>query len=173
MIWATVSSWPFFFCWLYRAAPSLAAMSIINLTSVLTIQWRPRVELSLRGCLLWPVHSLGKTLLDSTWLHYVLQGLTCLLFQEFLDFLLSYFSPLWWKEHLFFWCWGFSCGSASEEYSCNVVDLGSVPELERFPGEGKWFLLQYSGLENSLNGAVHGITKSQTWLSNFHFTFSC
>ena len=45
MIWATVSS--VLFCWLYRAAPSLAAKNIINLISVLTIWWCPCVESSL------------------------------------------------------------------------------------------------------------------------------
>ena len=46
MIWATVSSWSYF-CWLYRASPSLAAKNIINLISVLTIWWCPCVESSL------------------------------------------------------------------------------------------------------------------------------
>ena len=41
-----------------------------------------------RGCLLWPVHSLGKTLLAFTLLHFVLQGQICLLLQVSLDFLL-------------------------------------------------------------------------------------
>ena len=50
-----------------------------------------------RGCLLWPVHSLGKTLLAFALLHSVLQGQICLLFQLFLDFLLLYSSSLWWK----------------------------------------------------------------------------
>ena len=65
MIWATVSSWPRF-CWLYRASPSLAAKNIISLISVLTIWWCPCVESCVvgRGCLLWPVHFLGKTLLS-------------------------------------------------------------------------------------------------------------
>ena len=46
MIWATVSSQSCF-CWLYRASPSLAAKNIINLISVSTIWWCPRVESSL------------------------------------------------------------------------------------------------------------------------------
>ena len=41
-----------------------------------------------RGCLLWPMHSLGKTLLAFALLHSVLQGQSCLLLQVFLDFLL-------------------------------------------------------------------------------------
>ena len=43
MIWATVSSQSCF-CWLYRASQSLAAKNVINLISVLTIQWYPCVE---------------------------------------------------------------------------------------------------------------------------------
>ena len=54
-----------------------------------------------RGCLLWPVCSLGKTLLAFDLLHFVLQGQICLLFQVSLDFLLLHSSPLSWKGHLF------------------------------------------------------------------------
>ena len=32
--------------------------------------------------------------------------------------------------------------------------------------------VQYSGLENSMDSIVHGITKSRTQLSDFHFHFS-
>ena len=65
MIWATVSSRSCF-CWLYGASSSLAAKDIINMISVLFIWWCPCVVFSYvvgRGCLLWPVRSLGKTLL--------------------------------------------------------------------------------------------------------------
>ena len=54
-----------------------------------------------RGCLLWPAHSLNKTLLAFALLHSVLQGQICLLLQVFLDFLLLHSSPLSWKGHLF------------------------------------------------------------------------
>ena len=54
-----------------------------------------------RGCLLWPLHSLGKILLAFALLNFVLQGQTCLLLQVSLDFLLLHSSPLWWKGHLF------------------------------------------------------------------------
>ena len=46
MIWATVSSRSYF-CWVYRASPSLATKNIINLISVLTIWWCPCVDSSL------------------------------------------------------------------------------------------------------------------------------
>ena len=45
---------------------------------------------------------------------------------------------------------GFSYGSAGKESACSVGDLGLIPGLGRFPGEGKGYPLQYSGLENSL-----------------------
>ena len=54
-----------------------------------------------RGCLLWPVHSLSKTLLAFALLHSVLQGQICPLLQVFLDFLLWHSSPLKWKWHTF------------------------------------------------------------------------
>jgi len=41
---------------------------------------------------------------------------------------------------------GFPCGSAGKEAACNAGDLGLIPELERSPGEGKSYPLQYSGL---------------------------
>ena len=64
---------------------------------------------------------------------------------------------------------GFPCGSA--ESACSAGDLGSIPGLERSPGEGKGYPLQYSDLENSMDCMVHGVTKSWTQLSNFHFLF--
>ena len=49
------------------------------------------------------------------------------------------------------------------------VVLRSLPGLVRFPGEGNGYPLQYSGLENSMDCIVHGVAKSGTRLSNFHF----
>ena len=46
-----------------------------------------------------------------------------------------------------------------------------VLSLGRSPGEGKGYPLQYSGLENSMDCIVHGVTKSQTWLSDFHWNY--
>ena len=63
----------------------------------------------------------------------------------------------------------FPGGSAGKESACNAGDLGSIPGLGRSPGEGKGYPLQYSGLENSMDGIVHGVAKSQTQLSAFHF----
>ena len=67
------------------------------------------------------------------------------------------------------WTSGFSCGSAGKESACSVGDLGSIPGLGRPLGEGNSYPLQYSGLENSMDCIVHGVAKSRTGLSNFHF----
>ena len=57
---------------------------------------------------------------------------------------------------------GFPCGSAGKESACNVGDLSSIPGLGRSPGEGKGNPLQYSGLKNSMDWLVHGVTKDRT-----------
>ena len=64
---------------------------------------------------------------------------------------------------------GFPCGSAGKESTCNVGDLGLIPELGRSPGEGKGYPLLYSGL-NSVDCIVHAVAKSQTGLSHLHCT---
>ena len=63
---------------------------------------------------------------------------------------------------------GFPGGSVGKESACNVGDLDLIPGLGRSPGEGNGYPLQYSGLENSMNSIVHGITKGWTRLSDFH-----
>ena len=66
---------------------------------------------------------------------------------------------------------GFPCASDSKESACNMGEMGSTPGLGRSPAEGHGYPLQYSCLKNSMHrrawqSAVHGITKSQTWLSD-------
>ena len=68
---------------------------------------------------------------------------------------------------------GFPDGSVGKESACNVGDMGLIPGLGRSPGEGNSYLLQYSGLENSMDrgawgATVHGVTESQTRLNDFH-----
>ena len=46
---------------------------------------------------------------------------------------------------------GFTGGLNSKESACNAGDLGSIPGLGRSPGEGNSYLLQYSGLESSMD----------------------
>ena len=60
---------------------------------------------------------------------------------------------------------GFPGSSADKESTCSVGVLGSIPGLGRSPGEGNGYPLQYSGLSNSIDSSVHGVTKSQTRLS--------
>ena len=65
---------------------------------------------------------------------------------------------------------GFPCGSAGKESTCNVGDLGSIPGLGRSSGEEKGYLLQYSGLENSMDspwGCKESDTTEQLSLSLF------
>ena len=56
---------------------------------------------------------------------------------------------------------GFPCGSTGKESACNGGDLGFIPGLGRSPGE------EYSGLENSNECIVRGVTESDT--TGFHF----
>ena len=65
--------------------------------------------------------------------------------------------------------YGFPGGLAGKESACNAGDLGSTTGLGRSPGEGNGYPLQYSGLENFMDCIVHGVTKSRTQLSDFHF----
>ena len=75
---------------------------------------------------------------------------------------------------------GFPRGSEIKASACNAGDLGSIPGSGRSPGEGNGNPLQYSCLENPMDGGawwatVHGVAKSRTWLSDFtslHFDFS-
>ena len=72
----------------------------------------------------------------------------------------------------------FPGGSDGKASAYNAGDPGSIPASGRSPGEGNGNPLQYSCLENPMDGGawwatVHGVTKSQTQLSNFtspHFT---
>ena len=75
-------------------------------------------------------------------------------------------------DHFVCWLMSFPGGSDGKESACNAGDLGSIPRLGRSPGEGNSYPLQYSCLENPMDrrpwrATVHGITTSQTWLSNF------
>ena len=90
--WAIVSSQSYF-CWLYRASPSLAAKNIINHISVLAIWWCPCVESSpvlfaMTSALSWQN---SITVCPAS---FCIQSHICLLLQVFLDFLLLHSSPL-------------------------------------------------------------------------------
>ena len=69
---------------------------------------------------------------------------------------------------------GLPGGSDGKESACRAGDLGLIPGLRTSPGEGNSYPLQYSGLENLMDGGdlrtvVHRVTKTQTQLSHFHF----
>jgi len=60
---------------------------------------------------------------------------------------------------------GFPPGSDHKESAYNVEDLGSTPGLGRSPGEENGYSLQYSCLENSMDGGacqaiVHGVANN-------------
>ena len=55
---------------------------------------------------------------------------------------------------------GFPGGSDGEASACNVGDLGLIPGSERSPQEGNGNPLQYSCLENSMDGGA--------WWANVH-----
>ena len=62
---------------------------------------------------------------------------------------------------------GFLGDSDSKASACNVGDTGSIPVLERSPGEGNSNPLQYSCLENPMDrgawqATVHGVAESCT-----------
>ena len=65
---------------------------------------------------------------------------------------------------------GFPGGSEGKVSACNAGDLGLIPGSGRSPGEGNGNPLQYSCLENPMDGrvwwaTVHRVAKSQTRLS--------
>ena len=69
----------------------------------------------------------------------------------------------------------FSCGSHSKASAYNAGDPGSIRGSGRSPGEGNGNPLQYSCLENPMDGGawlatVHGVAKSRTRLSDFTIT---
>ena len=66
---------------------------------------------------------------------------------------------------------GFLAGSDGKESACSAGDPSLIPWWGRSPGEGNGNPLQYFCLENLMDrGAwwaiVHGVSKSQTRLSN-------
>ena len=66
---------------------------------------------------------------------------------------------------------GFPCGSAGKESACSVGDLGLIPGLGRSLEKGKGTHSSILAWRNSTDCIVHGVAKSQTPLSDFHFHF--
>ena len=60
--------------------------------------------------------------------------------------------------------WDFPHSSVNKKSDCNAGDMGSIPRLGRYPGEGNGNPLQYSCLENPMDreawqATVHGVTR--------------
>ena len=67
---------------------------------------------------------------------------------------------------------GFPGSSDGKASACNAGDPGSIPGSGRSSGEGNGNPLQYSCLENPMDGGawwatVHGVATSRTRLSDF------
>ena len=77
-----------------------------------------------------------------------------------------------------FWTVGFPGGSEVKASACNAGDLGSIPGSRRSPGEGNGNPLQYSCLENPMDGGalwatVHGLQRVRhNWAISLSFHFS-
>ena len=111
-------------------------------------------------CILW-TRILPQGCITVSWL-----PLLCLFIPSLLKLAIDWISPLE---------MALKNGSEDKASACKVEDLGSIPVSGRSPGEGKGNPLQDSCLEKSygwrslVQATVHGVTKSQTWLSDFTY----
>ena len=75
-----------------------------------------------------------------------------------LEVLKNKFTSIYWKQFLNFLVWNnvnkFPGGAEVKASACNVGDLGSIPGSGRSPGEGNGNPLQYSCLENPMDGGA-------------------
>ena len=81
----------------------------------------------------------------------------------------------WASRQVWFWVPLFPGGSDGKESAYNVKDSSLIPGTGRSPGKGNGNPLQYSCLENSMDrvawwATVHGVAKSQAWLTNWAHT---
>ena len=67
---------------------------------------------------------------------------------------------------------GFPDTSVAKESTCSAGDPGSIPGWGRSPGEGKGYPLQYSGVENSMDYIVLGVTKESDATKRLSLTHS-
>ena len=94
--------------------------------------------------------------------------------QEFVG--VNYFKKMVCKEEKVIDTSGVIWWFSGKESACIAGDLGSIPGLERYSGEGNGYPLQYFCLENFMGrgawwATVYGISKSWTWLSDWCFHF--
>ena len=95
------------------------------------------------------------------WLYLSIHSLTWYLLRAVHNNLETYIQPY------------FPGGSDGKESACRTGNLGLIAELGRSPGQGNGNPLQYSCLENSMDreawwATFHGVTESQTRLSDWH-----
>ena len=133
----------------------------------------------------WLVYCRAIRLLFIFWNYILIQFIISKYFLQFCGLDFHFFDSIFWHAkddavkvfHSICQQIGTGKGQSSSQFpavwesACNVGDLGSIPGLGRSSGEGKCCPLQYSGLENSMVYIVHGVAKSWTWLSDFHFHF--
>ena len=112
-----------------------------------------------------PPFSLPTPSLQVVWSIVALQCIFISAVQKSESVIHTYISPLFWISSPFM----SPDRSVGKESACNAGDPSSIPGLGRSTGEGKGYPLQYFGLENSMYCIVHGVSKSQTWLSSFHW----
>ena len=82
--------------------------------------------------------------------------------------------PMWISCRTFLVCLSLNLGSSLKKKKNHTISVWLRRQVRC--GEGHGTLLQYSCLENPMDegawcAAVHGVSKSRTWLSNFTFTF--
>ena len=78
---------------------------------------------------------------------------------------------------IFIYLLSFPGGLDGKESACNAGGSGSILGSGRSPGERNGNPLQYSCLENFMDGGawwatVHGVAKNWARLSNLHFHFT-
>ena len=93
--------------------------------------------------------------------------------QPFLMLDSPYFVSFYHLNFFDIYSWGFEILSG---FLAVVIQLCLIGNLCWVSGKRQWHPLQYSCLENPMDGGawwatVHGVAKSRTWLSDFTFTF--
>ena len=125
---------------------------------------RPRLLKSLPFLTLWTIHGGRKV---SKLMHYLY---TLLMHNAILmHYVYKFISK---ANYLLVWLRISPGGSWVKKSTYNAGDVGSIPELGRSLGGRNGNSRQYCSLENSMDrgawqATVHGIPKSQTWLSNW------
>ena len=78
-------------------------------------------------------------------------------------------SPAQWKGYPLQYSWASLVARLEKNLPAMRKTWVRVLGWEDPLGEGKGYPLQYFGLENSMDYIVHGVAKTQTQLSDFHY----